>query len=333
VQILTRIRDLRKPPVQTAKRKSWIVGFKALVTVSLLGILFWRIDLSKFLEAISHSLNLWLLQVILASILLILISIFKWDLLLRALGISMSRWTLIRIYAIGVFASSFLPGLVGGDFVRWQMTARQTGQSLRIAASILIERVSGVVAIVLLAPVAVLYDVPRLGSSTVLLLISAIALATACAMVLALSRRLGTAIMFTFRHSRIGFLVRPLYRLHRTLRQFPPGSLLAALGYSLLFYLGSGLKLFLLCQAFGVDLGYWESFSAQILTNLLGLLPVSIGGLGVIQAGHVYFLGLYGVDGPDALGISIVGQLTLYGWALMGWVFFMRWRDARELAE
>lgn len=299
----------------------WTFVAKLVVTVSLLGLLFWRIDVAESLRAIRDAFGVWLGLVLVTSVLLIGSSILKWRALLRSLGIDVSLWALFRLYTIGIFASSLLPGIIGGDIVRWQILGRRTGRSVEVAASILAERVSGVVAIVVLAPLAVVIDPTRLATPVVIVLLAGAAAAVFGGLALALNRRLAITIAYRTRRARLAGFLRPLYELHRTLRRFSAGVLWIAMGYSVLFYLFGGLYMFLLSRAFTVPLPFAASFSAQILVNLVGLLPVSLGGLGVLQAGDVYFLGLYAVSAESALGISLTKQLVQYGYGLLGAVF------------
>jgi uncharacterized membrane protein YbhN (UPF0104 family) len=62
----------------------------------------------------------------------VLITFFRWYLLVRALELPLSLWDAMRYGLIGLFFSSFLPGSVGGDVIKGAVLAR--GQSRRTAA-------------------------------------------------------------------------------------------------------------------------------------------------------------------------------------------------------
>jgi uncharacterized protein (TIRG00374 family) len=293
------------------------------VTVAILAFLLWRINLSSFADAIGKSVSSWLLLAFLANSLALFTSTYKWDRLLRALGTVTSKWQLLELYTIGFFMSSFLPGVVGGDVVRWQMTARLTGAPLKVAATILVERVTGVVALVILSVAAVLL-LPQFAVFPVIVLIAAVSLGLAVGLVLVLHRRPIATLMFRTRRSRVGRIVQPLYGLHRTIRRFSRRALLVALGYSLLFYLSVGLTFFLIGRSFGTEITFLEATSVQILIGLLILIPITVGGLGLAQAGDIFLLGILGVDAAQALAISIVRLAVNYGYAMIGGFLFIR---------
>jgi uncharacterized membrane protein YbhN (UPF0104 family) len=113
--------------------------------------------------------------------------------------------------------------------------------------------------------------------------------------------------------------------------QLFPKTLLIALCYSFIFYLGGGVTFLLVCKAFAIHITLTEAISVRVFTYLLTLIPISIGGLGLTQAGDVYLLGILGVDATHAFGISIVRQLINYGYVLIGGILFVRSRD-RQLS-
>ncbi len=319
--------ELGQPGSRDKASRLAVLGLKAVTTASLLVFLLARIDLSLFVSAIRQSVSSWLLLAFVATSLLLIVSTQKWDRLLAALGVRESWWTLLNIYTIGFFASSFLPGVVGGDAARWQITSQRTGQGVKVAATILVERTTGVAALVIMCAFAVLLGTPEFATLPVLLLVTGVATGLACGLAVALHRRLATAIAFRTRRSSARVIVRPLFELQRTLRRFPRKPLWAALLYSVAFYLSGGLTFYLICLAFSADVTFAQAVSVQVLISLLTLLPISIGGLGLTQAGDVYLLGILGVIAPRALGISFIRQAIAYSYVVAGGFLFVSWRS------
>ncbi len=75
--------------------------------------------LGELAEAFRHALGPWLALALAANSLLLIASTWKWERLLTAVGIKPGFGVLFRFYTIGFFFSSFLPGTVGGEVVRW----------------------------------------------------------------------------------------------------------------------------------------------------------------------------------------------------------------------
>ena len=87
-------------------------------TISILIVLVLRIDLRRSAEAMRDSVGVWLAVAFVTSALMLIVSSHKWGRLLRSVGVRTKKTELLQLYTIGFFASSFLPGSVGGDVLR-----------------------------------------------------------------------------------------------------------------------------------------------------------------------------------------------------------------------
>jgi uncharacterized membrane protein YbhN (UPF0104 family) len=92
-----------------------------------------------------------------ASLANIPLEALRWHILLRAQGIDLRLWRTIRVLAISVFFANFLPGAAGGDLIRGVYVYRASpGRRAAAMLSILIDRLIGLVAFVLLGLAAML---------------------------------------------------------------------------------------------------------------------------------------------------------------------------------
>lgn len=305
---------------------SWQLIGKALVAATILAILLARTDVQRLRAVLVDALGWWLAASVAVSALLLGTSTLKWQGLLRASGIVVSAPRLLAVYAIGFFVSAFLPGVIAGDVVRCHMAGRGWSERLTAAATILIERFTGVLTLVGLAVVVLVGNGPRFATLPIVALVASMACALLVSVTAVVKGRFAAVLAYRTRRARIGGLTSALYRIHRTLRRFPGSPLLAAVGYSVAFYLIGGLAFFFICAAFGLRITYLEATSVQVLVCLLTVLPISIGGLGIAQVGDVYLLGILGVDPTAALGVSLTRLAVTYGYALVGGALFVVWR-------
>jgi uncharacterized protein (TIRG00374 family) len=193
-------------------------------------------------------------------------------------------------------------------------------------ASVLLERLTGVVAMVSIAALAVARD-PRLATRPVLALVATALGILALGLVAAFNRSLTARIAWRGRRSVLRRPLAKLYRLHRILRTFPPRGLAVAVGWSVVFYGCLGTLQWCCCRAFSAPVSPIEAISVVGVVCVLTALPVSLGGLGLRQAGDVYMLGLLGVDPAKGLVISLLGQVISYAYTLLGGAFFASWRS------
>jgi glycosyltransferase 2 family protein len=332
VGIAKRIDAGRRVSGRGLKKIPWTLMGRIVVTVGILAFLLSRVDFSSYGKVLREALGYWLIAASLLYALPLVTSALKWGHLLRALRVLIATSVLLKLYAIGFFMSSFLPGVVGGDVIRCYMAGDDAGGRLKVAATVVIERVTGVVALLLMCLLALLWDPTHLATLPAVVLLAGTSAALIGSLALALNRRLALGLMYRTRHRRIRRAVRPLYHLHCTIKHFPRKPLVVALGYSCMFYLQGALAFLMICKAFGVHLSFVEAASVQVLRSLLVLIPISLGGLGLAQAGDVYLLGILGIGGAHALGISIARQSINYGYALLGGVLFMRWQGRPNIA-
>ena len=81
----------------------------------------------------------------------------RWGIMLRAQGIAVSWVTLLRVYITASFFNTFMPSTVGGDAYRVLYLRRRSGGSAMPLTVVLLERISGLVALMLIAFVASLF--------------------------------------------------------------------------------------------------------------------------------------------------------------------------------
>ena len=250
----------------------------------------------------------------------------KWRMLVNAGRPMLSRMNAIRFHYAGLFANMWLPGIVGGDVIRALMASRTSARPEAVVLGALADRVIDTLSIALLLAAGafmVRAELPGLGARGVTIGLVGGALAGALAVLFVLRRPIRRW------PSR---LRRPIGRGLVALRRLAgsPGLALAALALSLMVQGGFVLLNAWIGHSVGVSvpLGAW--FLAWSLAKLAGLLPISLGGLGVRDATLAALLVPFGV--PVALGLvtSLIWQSVLIVGGLVGGLI---WRSLRHLPQ
>jgi uncharacterized protein (TIRG00374 family) len=76
---------------------------------------------------------------------------------------------------------------------------------------------------------------------------------------------------------------------------------------------------------FNQQIGFDEVFLIVFITQLAGIIPISIGGIGVIEMSLVYGLSLYGIANETGLAIALINRISVWIVALFGggiWIYF-----------
>jgi uncharacterized protein (TIRG00374 family) len=297
---------------------------KVGLAAGILAVLLSRVDRAALRDALHGAADAWLLAAAIAYSLLLVTQTWKWDRMLRAVGIVRPFRDLLRLYTIGFAFSSFLPGNVGGDVVRWHAASSPGLRSL-VGATILGERITGLASLLVMCWAMVAVDT-RLATAPVLVLLGGVSAAMAGGLWLAWHPRLESLLLRGSR-GRAGRLLRPLHSLHGALTAMPAHAIFWSSVYSLPFYAANGLCFWLIAHAIGAEIGYVEACAVQMLISVLNLLPINVGGLGLTQAGDVYLLGLLGVAPASALGMSLLRLGLRYLYSGIGALLFIGWRD------
>jgi uncharacterized protein (TIRG00374 family) len=319
---------------------------RAAISIGLLGLISSRVDwrlIPTYLEDAN------LLAMVGAMVLITLSRVLmpaKWRLLLTAKGINIRYPRLLKMYYTANFLGQVLPATVGTDLVRLHYATVNGASRTMVAASIVVERLLGVLALLIFA---------SSGIAILTIGYSASVARDVWLTLLVASTVAGFGLLVSLTYS--DWLLRLFKSLSRPGSQ-PPGRLsgrvwstLMAVAEACLRYVHVprallsffGLTLlecgilvsarYLVISAFvpGISLLYVISFAPVVI--FLHRLPISFAGWGVYQAGFVYFLTQVGVDTGMALMIGIIDQLIVLITVLPGAGFYLHGNRIAESRE
>lgn len=153
--------------------KSFLKLFlKIAVTAVCLWYVSRKIDWSKSFDIIQHSNWLWLFVAILLFTASKIVSAFRLNIYFKNIDVQLSQTKNLQLYWLGMFYNLFLPGGIGGDAYKvillnrtYQYPAKQ------LTAGVLLDRISGVVGLGILADVYYYFVFRGENYSLVLLLL------------------------------------------------------------------------------------------------------------------------------------------------------------------
>ncbi len=292
---------------------------------------------AEMVKVITRANEAWLIAGALVYVLVEVISAVRWQLLLRVQGVQLT-WR--RIYAlgfIGVFFNFFIPGGTGGDVVKIFYLLKETpGQKIQALLSVLVDRLFGLVAMVLLAGVIIAFqwDWLTMSLATKGYVWTALAILGGCLLAIGFS-----------------FVVSGLNLAHRLPERFPGRDRLAefslaynlysrawpvsvaSLAISVLAHLGFFATFY--CAARSLALpgiripSLSELFTIMPVVSTITALPVSVGGLGVREGLFQIFLGkLSGVSAAVAVVTSSAGYLLMAVSGAIGGALYLFYRPS-----
>lgn len=297
---------------------------RLVITAAILVYLIRDVDLGQMAAALLRIDPWWLAATLGLVALDRAVMILRWHLLLRSAGVELPAGSAVRIFLVSSFVGSFLPAGIGGDLSRAYSVATKTSQGAEAVASVAIDRLLGMIAIVLLGAIGLAGWAQHLEAALrwKLTLVSA---AVGGATVATLwTDRIVRALMPTdLTRTRWGRRIVGIGDAVGNYRR-RPGTLGIVFALSVLVQAIRVLQGYGLGRGIGipVSLAYYLVFMPVGLLMLL--LPVSISGFGLPQGVIVWMLEPVGVPVADAFALSTLIVLIGLAGNLPGAFLYLR---------
>lgn len=295
---------------------------RVLITAAILGYLASQIDMSAALAAVLRVSPLHLAAVLGLVAIDRGVMILRWVRLLRASHVDIDTSRAASIFLISSFVGSFLPAGVGGDVARAYGLSRVTAAGSEALASVAVDRLLGILSLVVMGIIGVALWTPLGGTDWRLI--------AGCALLLGVSLcafwadRVVRSIVPPALHGHL--IVRPVLSVGDAVSRYRDrGSvLLQVMGWSLV------VQLLRIAQAYvlGLGLGIVVPFRYYLLFMPVGLLmlllPLSVSGFGLPQGVIVWLLRPVGVPDEQSFALSTLIVLTGLAGNLPGLLLWLR---------
>lgn len=315
-------------------RRALLMALRLIVSGGLLAFLVWQADPATIWERWRMASLPLLVLTFLIQLGCLVLSAFKWSVLLRARGHNPPFGWLLGLYLVGQFANNFLPTSVGGDAVRLISLGRRIGSYAQASASVFLERLTGFLALSLIANLALLVTStdlfgmrldsdPRLTMAATVFAVAGVAAAMGAFAAPWLLGRFGGRLPERIR--------KPLQSVAEALGAYAGDwpTLLKALGLSLLFH-SCWIGLHIVAgMALRIDAPAAIYALMVPLTDILGLIPIFFNNVGARDLVFTLYLSQVGI--PDATAIALAFTaftVRLLASALGGLVLLFGGREA-----
>lgn len=243
-----------------------------------------------------------------------------------------------KLFFIGAFFNNLLPSNVGGDAVRLMYLRKLTGGTWAGPLSMLmLHRVSGLLMMMLLFGLYALIFPKRLWDAAARLQLRlsfdvrsgdgwlwAISAALFVLGVLLITRTsLGRRLLERARSGLAAF--------YGALRALPRRAHIWLFWLTVLFHGARMLGFYWVVAAFGESIAPLDLVPVLTFTAAMALLPVTVGGLGVVEGSVTVGLRMFGVSPTVAVAAALLHRFVLVVVALLGGVVYA-WDRGRERA-
>jgi len=301
--------------------KSLLHPARYLITGALLAYLIWQADPLLIWQKV-QSLNVrWLLLALVLQLVGVALSSFKWGVILGKHNQQQPFGWLVNTYLVGQFANNFLPTGVGGDAVRVVQLGRRIGSFSQSSASVFIDRLTGFLALSLIANVALVLSFTGLAGFQLtasnpadhqflndkIIYVITIGFTLMGIVVVA------GCFAAPWIHGHLGkylpeFIDQPVERIARSLADyFPQGrALIGVLGLSLAFQSLWVVINYTCGLALGIDAPIIIYALIAPIADILGLLPIFVNNIGARELVFTFFLFYVGVPRATSLVLAFI---------------------------
>jgi uncharacterized protein (TIRG00374 family) len=222
----------------------------------------------------------------------------------------------VRVFFVSTFLGTFLPASVGGDALRAYGLSRAGVGGADALASVLMDRLLGVLSILLVACAGAflardVVDIRLLAPALVVL-------GAACALALSMIFSSRMADLVAWAIGRLPRGQRTAQRIAFAIQGYAAyrAELVNVLAGSIAVQILRVLQTYFLGLALGLTLPLVIYFALVPIILLIVLMPVTVNGIGTAQAGFIWLFGQVGTSSATAfalsvlfLGIAVVGNL------------------------
>lgn len=267
---------------------------KAGVSVAILVYLFRKIDFAEVWQLFKHVHVEYLLVALGLYLLGQALCAYRWKLVSSVMGFNNSFGEFFTYYYIGIFFNLFLPTAIGGDVGKCYYLARGNKKVLRAVVSVLADRGTGLIVLVMIAGIS-------------LTMVNGVALPSSLPAGILMGNTLiliGLVVpLFAGKYlSGFGEKVSLLLTYWKQ-----PVPLIKAIGISFIFH----ALIIIIHILIGVSLRLtipWEFYLFVVpLVVTVSMLPVSLSGIGLREGAYVFFLAFVNIPKTEALTFA-------FGW-------------------
>lgn len=277
-------------------RKKGVAVLKLLFSALLLYLVFTRIPFSEVWALLKASRTGFLLVALIFFALSKVIAALRLNLYFHQVGIPLSQGSNLKLYLLGMFYNLFLPGGIGGDAYKGYLLHRTYGTpGKKLAAVLLMDRISGLFLLCLYSGFLLAWQsIPWLEP---------------------IRPWIGILLL-------AGLLV--YWKAHQKFFAYLHPVFWPSLGYSALVQLAQLASVYFILQALGIADNQLQYLLVFLLSSIVAVLPITIGGIGSREVVFYYGARWLELQENTSVGVSMAFFFITALVSLAGIVYHFR---------
>lgn len=304
-----------------------IAVFKFILGSALLVLLIvWQDNGRKLVELLADFRWRYIMALLGVGVVMNLVSCGKWNLFLEERGIKAPLFQLFRLYLIGKFFNNFVPSMIGGDITRSYLLGRHIRSQSKSAASVFLERFTGLIAMITLALLFSVLNIPILGEPIIGVAVGAIV--AGCGLFLLVLYKPGLVDDLGAVFGFIPLVGQALPKVRRVLADIGYFKtkyriLAVAMAYSFAFHILTSVNVYLCCRAIGLHASFLDVAVVTPIILLVVTIPVSPNNIGWWEWTFSVLLVNAGATTAQGLAVALILRAATFVFATVGGAFFL----------
>lgn len=237
-------------------------------------------------------------------------SALKWWMLVRSRGIPFGLGRAFAYLMVGKFFNLVLPTSMGGDIVRIHELGQHTGRRAEAAASVFVERFSGMITLFFFAVMTVVLNLKTFHTPIIVMSLVFMVPFIGGLYWLIIAER---PVHFIRRWLSKGpVMLHPIsdkiWKLHAAVSTYRSdfAALFWAFFNSVVFYVIAVLNVWVGALVFDPSVELFNIFSAVPVLLIIMNLPISVGGLGLMEFAYAFTFQLVGYATPVGFSVALL---------------------------
>jgi uncharacterized membrane protein YbhN (UPF0104 family) len=314
-----------QPRPHRARQIALSVG-KAAVSLGLLYLLFSRVDVSRLWTVARQASPAWLAAALVLYLVMILLSAWRWGVLLRAQHVSIPYGVLTQSFLVATFFNNFLPSNIGGDVIRVTDTAKVAGSKTLATTVVLIDRALGLLGLALMAATgATLMQRMAVGPVGPRVLWAGFGLGAMIATPALLMPEAATRLLQPLRVFHQEWVDARIEKLTYALTRFKETPVAIASCFAGAIAVQAVLVLFYvaIARSMNISIGFSELAVIVPVSFIVQMVPLSVNGFGVREATFGFYFTRLGLPLESALLVSFMGAAMIMLFSTSGGLIYM----------
>jgi uncharacterized protein (TIRG00374 family) len=279
---------------------------KILISFLFVAWLVLKTDWSQVWEYASKISMGWIVLYVVVLLLGMMISAWKWKMLLAHKDISITLKKSFQLYLTGAFINNFMPSTIGGDTYRSYQIGKENKRYSAVSSSVVFDRVTGLFAVMLLTGLVAIFQWAEISKYPELkMAVIGVLLVMHGIILFSILTR------FSLWKKIAGKFPKVIQDFGNEIGQYKEGgAYLKAIGISVLFSIvGLALVNWILFLGLGITVGIMQYLSVIFLISIITALPISINNIGVKEWAYVTFFGFFGVSASAVIAVALMSRI------------------------